>query len=167
MTDEEIQQYIDNESRYADSLLATAKLLSEAGNHIHEGLNVVKSLKDENIQLRNRPVAENDLFHFIEPSIIEYKDRLAIHRTIENLVKYSPLSAIWKYLKLLSGEGKIFLLDLPCKTIYDELVRMGMRGEGNGNETGYARKSFAELYAKETEIRKPEKNTAIVPPFAS
>lgn len=161
MTDEQFQQYIDNESRYADSLNATATMLTEARGHILDGIAVVKSLMAENRLLRDKPVADDDLFHFIEPSVIEYRDRLAIHLTVANLVKRNPLSAIWKYLKRMSEDGKIFLLDLTSRTVYDELVRMGMPGEGNGNETGYSRKTFEQFFTKETELRKSDNNVCV------
>ena len=90
--------------------------------------------------------SQNDveLCHFIHPSVTDDKEKLQIHREIENLVSRYPAQDICRYLTQMSNEKKI-LLPQSLEFAMKELHRMGMPDESTD---GFAQKTLYKYYRK-------------------
>ena len=83
----------------------------------------------ENQSLEKDQARDEELFHFIHPSI-EEKEELQIHNEVKRLVRRQGLQEICLYLAQMAMDKKILLPQNQGKA-YAELVRMGMpSGEG-------------------------------------
>lgn len=86
-------------------------------------------------------VAEEELFHFIHPSVDSDQEWL-IHKEVKRLVARQGVQEICAYLKRLADDRKILLPQSPSAA-YTELVRMGMpSGEG------FKEKTFQKYYKR-------------------
>jgi len=89
-------------------------------------------------------MAEMDLCHFIHPSVTDDKERMQIHREIENLVRCNTIPNICSYLSKMADDSRILLPIEPISAL-KELRRMGMPGE---DAEGFKYKNFAKYYRK-------------------
>lgn len=87
---------------------------------------------------------EIELCHFIHPSVTDDKERMQIHREIENLVRCNTIPNICSYLSKMAGDSRILLPIEPISAL-KELRRMGMPGE---DAEGFKYKNFAKYYRK-------------------
>ena len=87
---------------------------------------------------------EIELCHFIHPSVTDDKERMQIHREIENLVRCNTIPNICSYLSKMASDSRILLPIEPISAL-KELRRMGMPGE---DKEGYKYKNFAKYYRK-------------------
>ena len=85
-----------------------------------------------------------ELCHFIHPSVTDDKERMQIHREIENLVRCNTIPNICSYLSKMAGDSRI-LLPIEHISALKELRRMGMPGE---DKEGYKYKNFSKYYRK-------------------
>lgn len=85
-----------------------------------------------------------ELCHFIHPSVTDDKERMQIHREIENLVRCNTIPNICSYLSKMAGDSRILLPIEPISAL-KELRRMGMPGE---DAEGFKYKNFAKYYRK-------------------
>ena len=87
----------------------------------------------------NDPPKDEELFHFIHPSI-EEKEEWQIHNEVKRLVRRQGLQEICLYLSQMAKDKKILLPQNQSRA-YNELVRMGMpSGEG------FSEKTFQKYY---------------------
>lgn len=87
----------------------------------------------------NDQPSDEELFHFIHPSIGE-KEEWQIHNEVKRLVKRQGLQEICLYLSQMAKDKKILLPQNQSRA-YNELVRMGMpSGEG------FSEKTFQKYY---------------------
>ena len=87
---------------------------------------------------------EIELCHFIHPSVTDDKERMQIHREIENLVRCNTIPNICLYLSKMASDSRILLPIEPTSAL-KELRRMGMPGE---DAEGFKYKNFAKYYRK-------------------
>ena len=104
-------------------------------------------------EAETKPSTDNDditdmedveLCHFIHPSVTDDKERMQIHREIENLVRCNTIPNICSYLSKMAGDSRILLPIEPTSAL-KELRRMGMPGE---DKEGYKYKNFSKYYRK-------------------
>ena len=87
---------------------------------------------------------EIELCHFIHPSVTDDKERMQIHREIENLVRCNTIPNICSYLSKMADDSRILLPIEPVSAL-KELRRMGMPGE---DAEGFKYKNFAKYYRR-------------------
>lgn len=119
--------------------------------NIHDNQNVnitnpVKEAKSEEKDSKNVPLQHSerrneDLFHFIHPSI-HGEQEWQIHDEVKRLVSRQGIQEICQYLLQLKDEKKVLLPQNAEKT-YNELVRMGM-----SDGEGYNLKTFMKYYKR-------------------
>ena len=85
-----------------------------------------------------------ELCHFIHPSVTDDKEKMQIHREIENLVRCNTIPNICSYLSKMADDSRILLPIEPISAL-KELRRMGMPGE---DAEGFKYKNFAKYYRK-------------------
>ena len=104
-------------------------------------------------EAETKPSTDNDditdmddieLCHFIHPSVTDDKERMQIHREIENLVRCNTIPNICSYLSKMAGDSRILLPIEPISAL-KELRRMGMPEE---DAEGFKYKNFAKYYRK-------------------
>ena len=89
-------------------------------------------------------ITDMELCHFIHPSVTDDKERMQIHREIENLVRCNTIPNICSYLSKMADDSRI-LLPIEATSALKELRRMGMPGE---DAEGFKYKNFAKYYRK-------------------
>ena len=82
--------------------------------------------------------------HFIHPSVTDDKEKIQIHKEIENLVRSTTIPNICSYLSKMAGDSRILLPIEPTSAL-KELRRMGMPGE---DAEGFKYKNFAKYYRR-------------------
>ena len=82
--------------------------------------------------------------HFIHPSVTDDKEKIQIHKEIENLVRSTTIRNICSYLSKMAGDSRILLPIEPTSAL-KELRRMGMPGE---DIEGFKYKNFAKYYRR-------------------
>lgn len=87
---------------------------------------------------------DEELFHFIHPAVTDDKERVQIHREVENLVCNNTIPNICAYLNEMAKEKRI-LQPIEPKIAMTELRRMGMPGE---DAQGFSEKNFQKYYRK-------------------
>ena len=104
-------------------------------------------------EAETKPSTDNDditdmedieLCHFIHPSVTDDKERMQIHREIENLVRCNTIPNICSYLSKMASDSRILLPIEPTSAL-KELRRMGMPGE---DAEGFKYKNFSKYYRK-------------------
>lgn len=85
-----------------------------------------------------------ELFHFIHPAVTDDKERVQIHKEVENLVRKNTIPNICMYLNEMAKEKRI-LQPIEPKIAMTELRRMGMPGE---DAQGFSEKNFQKYYRK-------------------
>ena len=85
-----------------------------------------------------------ELCHFIHPSVTGDKEKIQIHKEIENLVRSTTIPNICSYLSKMAGDSRILLPIEPVSAL-KELRRMGMPGE---DAEGFKYKNFAKYYRR-------------------
>ena len=85
-----------------------------------------------------------ELCHFIHPSVTDDKEKIQIHKEIENLVRSTTIPNICSYLSKMAGDSRILLPIEPTSAL-KELRRMGMPGE---DAEGFKYKNFAKYYRR-------------------
>lgn len=85
-----------------------------------------------------------ELCHFIHPSVTDDRERMQIHKEIENLVSCNTIPNICSYLNQMAEDSRILLPIEPVSAL-KELRRMGMPGE---DKEGFTYKNFAKYYRK-------------------
>ena len=85
-----------------------------------------------------------ELCHFIHPSVTDEKEKMQIHREIENLVRSTTIPNICSYLSKMAADSRILLPIEPVSAL-KELRRMGMPGE---DAEGFKYKNFAKYYRR-------------------
>ena len=85
-----------------------------------------------------------ELCHFIHPSVTDDRERMQIHREIENLVRCNTIPNICSYLSKMADDSRI-LLPIEATSALKELRRMGMPGE---DKEGFTYKNFSKYYRK-------------------
>ena len=88
------------------------------------------------------PDAQEELFHFIHPSVTDDAERLKIHLEIKNLVRTLPLPEICRYMRQMRKDSKVYLNVKP-EIMFDELHRLGMPDESN---PGFTKKNFMNYF---------------------
>jgi len=81
-------------------------------------------------------------FRFIHPSITDDRERLQIHREIENLVRTLPMPEICRYLRQMYKDKRVYL-NVKTDAMFDELHRMGMPDE---SVQGFSQKNFQNYF---------------------
>ncbi len=89
-------------------------------------------------------IADVELCHFIHPSVTDDKEKIQIHKEIENLVRCNTIPNICSYLSKMASDSRILLPIEPISAL-KELRRMGMPGE---DAEGFKYKNFAKYYRK-------------------
>ena len=92
----------------------------------------------------DRAMDDIELCHFIHPSVTDNKEKMQIHREIENLVRSTTIPNICSYLSKMAGDSRILLPIEPTSAL-KELRRMGMPGE---DIEGFKYKNFAKYYRR-------------------
>ena len=92
----------------------------------------------------DKAVDDIELCHFIHPSVTDDKEKIQIHKEIENLVRSTTIPNICSYLSKMAGDSRILLPIEPTSAL-KELRRMGMPGE---DAEGFKYKNFAKYYRK-------------------
>lgn len=87
------------------------------------------------------PELPEELFHFVHPEL-EGNVEISVHKQVKKLVSRYGIRDICDYLAILSAERKVFL-SANIKTVYEELVRMGMP-----NGEGFSYKFFEKCYKR-------------------
>ena len=82
--------------------------------------------------------------HFIHPSVTDDKEKIQIHKEIENLVRCNTIPNICSYLSKMAGDSRILLPIEPTSAL-KELRRMGIPGE---DKEGFTYKNFSKYYRK-------------------
>ncbi len=85
-----------------------------------------------------------ELCHFIHPSVTDDKEKIQIHKEIENLVRSTTIPNICSYLNQMAEVSRILLPIEPVSAL-KELRRMGMPGE---DADGFKYKNFVKYYRK-------------------
>jgi len=85
-----------------------------------------------------------ELFHFIHPAVTDDKERVQIHKEVENLVRKNTIPNICAYLSEMAAAKRI-LQPIEPKIAMTELRRMGMPGE---DTQGFSEKNFQKYYRK-------------------
>ena len=85
-----------------------------------------------------------ELCHFIHPSVTDDKEKIQIHKEIENLVRCNTIPNICSYLSKMAGDSRILLPIEPVSAL-KELRRMGMPGE---DKEGFTYKNFSKYYRR-------------------
>ena len=85
-----------------------------------------------------------ELCHFIHPSVTDDRERMQIHKEIENLVRCNTIPNICSYLNQMASDSRILLPIEPISAL-KELRRMGMPGE---DTEGFKYKNFSKYYRK-------------------
>ena len=114
---------------------------------IHDNENVYLSVdkasvnvnQNEGRKTNNERRSNDELFHFIHPSVNEDQE-MKIHNEVKRLVKRQSIQMICQHLAHMQTEGKLLLPPNPS-AIYKELVRIGMP-QGDG----YSEKNFKNNY---------------------
>ena len=92
----------------------------------------------------DKAVDDIELCHFIHPSVTDDRERIQIHKEIENLVRSTAIPNICSYLSKMAADSRILLPIEPTSAL-KELRRMGMPGE---DAEGFKYKNFAKYYRK-------------------
>lgn len=85
-----------------------------------------------------------ELCHFIHPSVTDDKEKIQIHKEIENLVRCNTIPNICLYLNQMAEVSRILLPIEPVSAL-KELRRMGMPGE---DAEGFKYKNFVKYYRR-------------------
>ncbi len=104
-------------------------------------IDLLRAALAEDIQ----PVQEVDdipLFKYIHPSVTEDNEKWQIHREVQNLVQYLPLTEICKYLRQMYKEKRVYL-NVKAEAMYNELHRLGMPDE---TTQGFSQKNFQNYF---------------------
>ena len=108
----------DNENVYLS--------VDKASVNVNENENLNEN---EGRKTNNERRSNDELFHFIHPSVNEDQE-MKIHNEVKRLVKRQSIQMICQHLAHLQTEGKLLLPPNPS-VIYKELARIGMpQGEG-------------------------------------
>ena len=92
----------------------------------------------------DKAVDDIEFCHFIHPSVTDDKEKIQIHKEIENLVRCNTIPNICSYLSKMAADSRILLPIEPTSAL-KELRRMGMPGE---DAEGFKYKNFAKYYRK-------------------
>ena len=92
----------------------------------------------------DKAVDDIEFCHFIHPSVTDDKEKIQIHKEIENLVRCNTIPNICLYLNQMAEVSRILLPIEPVSAL-KELRRMGMPGE---DAEGFKYKNFAKYYRK-------------------
>ncbi len=92
----------------------------------------------------DKAVDDIEFCHFIHPSVTDDKEKIQIHKEIENLVRCNTIPNICSYLSKMAGDSRILLPIEPTSAL-KELRRMGMPGE---DAEGFKYKNFAKYYRR-------------------
>ena len=88
------------------------------------------------------PDTQEELFHFIHPSVTDDAERLKIHLEIKNLVRTLPLPEICRYMQQMKKEKRVYL-NVKIDSMYAELLRLGMPDD---DIPGYSFKNFKNYF---------------------
>ena len=92
----------------------------------------------------DKAVDDIEFCHFIHPSVTDDKEKIQIHKEIENLVRCNTIPNICLYLSKMAADSRILLPIEPVSAL-KELRRMGMPGE---DKEGFTYKNFSKYYRK-------------------
>lgn len=92
----------------------------------------------------DKAVDDIEFCHFIHPSVTDDKEKIQIHKEIENLVRCNTIPNICSYLSKMAADSRILLPIEPTSAL-KELRRMGMPGE---DAEGFKYKNFAKYYRR-------------------
>lgn len=92
----------------------------------------------------DKAVDDIEFCHFIHPSVTDDKEKIQIHKEIENLVRCNTIPNICSYLNQMAEVSRILLPIEPVSAL-KELRRMGMPGE---DAEGFKYKNFAKYYRR-------------------
>lgn len=88
-----------------------------------------------------KPIAsiEEELFHFIHPSVTNEDKRRAVHQEVKNLVRNYPLPEIFSHLDKMAKNERVYYKTLNHAVLRAELERLGLPNE---TQAGYSAKTF-------------------------
>ena len=124
------------QARADESLLSVCRAEGVSTEGQNENLN-----ENEGRKTNNERRSNDELFHFIHPSVNE-QEEMNIHNEVKRLVTKQGVQEICQYLYKMSSQEKILLPQNPG-VAYKELTRIGMP-DGDG----FTLKTFQKYYKK-------------------